>query len=98
MTIDEIFSGSSTPDLSFSSVRGLGAISGVALKLMFIEAFIKSAEKMEIFGPVIQRCVAVVIAMMSNVTSIEMKQRLEAAMSKVSFGSILGFMGGPQAP
>lgn len=86
---DEIFSGSSTPDLSFTNVKGLGAISGVALELMFMEAFIKSAEKMEIFGPVVQRCVSVVVAMMSNITNIGMSAGLESAMPKVSFGSIL---------
>lgn len=86
---DEIFSGSSTPDLSFTNVKGLGAISGVALELMFMEAFIKSAEKMEIFGPVVQRCVSVVCAMISNITNISIKEQMESAGPKVSFGSIL---------
>lgn len=86
---DEIFSGSSTPDLSFTNVKGLGAVSGVALELMFMEAFIKSAEKMEIFGPVVQRCVSVVCAMISNITNISIKEQMESAGPKVSFGSIL---------
>ncbi|HRY32102.1 MAG TPA: phage portal protein [Bacteroidales bacterium] len=44
-----------TPDISFESIKGLGAVSGVALKLMFIDAHLKVQNKMEVFGDYLQR-------------------------------------------
>lgn len=39
---DLIYSISHTPDLSFENVKGLGSVSGVALKLLFLDAVIKA--------------------------------------------------------
>ncbi|RUT68681.1 phage portal protein [Flavobacterium cupreum] len=39
---DLIYSISHTPDLSFNNLKGMGDVSGVALKLMFLDAVIKS--------------------------------------------------------
>lgn len=86
---NEIFSGSSTPDLSFENMRGIGALSGTAIELMFMEAFIKAAEKMELFGPAVQRCVSVVKALIGNVTDTKFGKGLEVANPQVTFGSIL---------
>ncbi len=86
---EEVFSGTSTPDLSFENMRGIGALSGAALELMFMDAFIKSAEKMEIFGPVVIRCISVITAMMANITNVDMKEQLKAAKPKITFGTIL---------
>lgn len=44
-----------TPDISFDSVKGLGAISGVALKLLFMDAHLKVKDKEEIFIPYLRR-------------------------------------------
>jgi len=44
-----------TPDISFDSVKGIGAISGIALKLLFLDAHLKVQEKMEIFDDYLQR-------------------------------------------
>lgn len=86
---NEIYSGSSTPDLSFENMKSIGALSGTAIELMFIETYIKAAEKMEIFGPVVQRCVSVVKALISNVTDTKFKEGLKAAKPEVTFDSIL---------
>lgn len=86
---NEIYAGSSTPDLSFENMKGIGSISGTAIELMFIEAFIKAAEGMEIFGPVVQRSVSVVRALISNVTNTKYKNDLVKANPKVTFGSVL---------
>ncbi len=86
---NEIYAGSSTPDLSFENMKSIGSLSGTAIKLMFIEAFIKAAEGMEIFGPVVQRSVSVVLALMSNVTNVKYKDQLKKAKPKVTFGSLL---------
>lgn len=86
---NEIYAGSSTPDLSFENMKSIGALSGTAIELMFIEAFIKAAEGMEVFGPVVQRSVSVVRALISNVTNTKYKNDLIKANPKVTFGSIL---------
>jgi SPP1 family phage portal protein len=49
-----------TPDISFDSVKGLGAISGVALKLLFMDAHLKVQDKKEVFDDYLQRRVNVI--------------------------------------
>ena len=44
-----------TPDISFDSVKGIGALSGIALKLLFLDAHLKVKDKEEIFIPYLQR-------------------------------------------
>lgn len=57
-----IYTISQTPDISFESVKGLGAISGIALKLLFMDAHLKVQDKMEIFGDYLQRRVNIIKA------------------------------------
>lgn len=45
----------STPDVSFESMKGLRNISGIALKMLFLDAHMKASEKEEIVGEGIQR-------------------------------------------
>lgn len=85
----EIFSGVSCPDLSFDNLVGIGELSGVAREFMTIDAKIKAVEQMEIFGPVVQRCIAVVVAGMANITHTKYKGILENNYFEASFGSIL---------
>ena len=54
-TKNEQFAGTSTPDLSFDNLKGIGNLSGVARKFMLMDATIKASENMETFGPVVQR-------------------------------------------
>ncbi|MDR2586368.1 MAG: phage portal protein [Prevotellaceae bacterium] len=44
-----------TPDISFDTVKGLGAISGIALKLLFMDAHLKVMDKQEIFDAYLTR-------------------------------------------
>lgn len=44
-----------TPDISFESVKGLGAISGIALRFLFMDAHLKVMDKREIFDPYLKR-------------------------------------------
>lgn len=53
---------SQTPDISFDSVKGLGAISGVALKLLFMDAHLKVADHQEVFDEYLQRRINVIKA------------------------------------
>lgn len=57
-----IYTITQTPDISFDSVKGLGAISGVALKLLFMDAHLKVQDKKEIFDDYLQRRVNVIKA------------------------------------
>lgn len=57
-----IYTISQTPDISFDSVKGLGAISGVALKLLFMDAHLKVQDKREIFDDYLQRRVNILLA------------------------------------
>lgn len=44
-----------TPDISFESMKGLGVFSGIALKMLFLDAHLKAADSSEIFGEGLQR-------------------------------------------
>ena len=50
-----IYTLTQTPDISFDSVKGIGAVSGVALKLLFMDAHLKVQDKREIFDDYLQR-------------------------------------------
>lgn len=88
-TKNELFSGSSTPDLSFDNLKGIGNVSGVARKFMLMDAIIKASDNMEVFGPVVQRCVSVVTAGIYNITNIKYRPQLVNNQIDVEFGSIL---------
>lgn len=57
-----IYTITQTPDISFDSVKGLGAISGLALKLLFMDAHLKVQDKREIFDDYLQRRANVILA------------------------------------
>jgi len=57
-----IYTITQTPDIAFDSVRGIGAISGVALKLLFMDPHLKVQDKREIFDEHLQRRVNVIKA------------------------------------
>lgn len=50
-----IYSISQTPDISFESVKGLGSISGAALKLLFMDAHLKVQDKREVLDEYLDR-------------------------------------------
>lgn len=50
-----IYTLTDTPNISFDEVKGLGTFSGIALKMLFLAAHLKAAEKEGIFGEGIQR-------------------------------------------
>lgn len=51
-----------TPDISFESMRGLGQLSGTALRTLFMDAHLKVARKRDIFDDYLQRRVSVILA------------------------------------
>lgn len=88
-TRNEQYAGTSTPDLSFDNLKGIGNVSGVARKFMLMDAMIKASDNMEVFGPVVQRCVSVVMAGICNISNIKYKSQLVNNQIDVEFGSIL---------
>jgi SPP1 family phage portal protein len=86
---DAIFSMTSTPDLSFNNIKGIGNVSGVAMELMFMDAFMAREEKMEIFDPALKRCISVVLAGMQNITSIKFKNDASLENIDVQFSGSL---------
>jgi len=50
-----IYTFSQTPDISFENVKGMSAVSGISLRLMFIDAQMAARTKESIFGEGLQR-------------------------------------------
>jgi len=50
-----IYANSQTPNIAFDQVKGIGSVSGIALKLLFLDAHLKAQDKIEIFGTALQR-------------------------------------------
>lgn len=57
-----IYTITQTPDLSFDAVKGLGAVSGIALKMLFLDAHLKVQTKREILDEFLQRRASVIKA------------------------------------
>ncbi|MDQ1088580.1 phage portal protein [Siphonobacter sp. SORGH_AS_1065] len=57
-----MFSLTQTPDISFEAVKGLGEISGVALKMLFLDAHLKVKKKQRVFDAYLERRVNIVKA------------------------------------
>lgn len=57
-----IYSLTQTPDISFDSVKGIGNVSGIALKLLFMDAHLKVFDKAELFGEGFQRRLSILEA------------------------------------
>lgn len=56
-----------TPDISIEQMKALGTYSGVALKMLFLGAHLKAADKEEIFGKSIQRRINYLTAALAKI-------------------------------
>lgn len=63
-----IYTVTQTPDISWDSVKGLN-VSGVALRLMFMDAHLKVEDKMEVFGDYLQRRYSVLLAYLKQMNA-----------------------------
>ena len=61
-----IYTITQTPDISFDTVKGIGSVSGIALKLLFMDAHLKVQDKCEIFNDYLQRRINVVKAFLKE--------------------------------
>lgn len=57
-----IYAITQTPDISFESVKGIGAVSGIALQLLFMDAHLKVQDKMEVFDDYLTRRANILLA------------------------------------
>lgn len=76
---EAIFKMTFTPDISFNNVKGIGNISGKALKLLFLDAIVKAKNSEEIYGVGINRRLNLIAAM----------KGMQPVPVKIEFNSIL---------
>lgn len=79
-----IYSMTQTPDISFESVKGLGDVSGIALKLLFMDAHLKGYNKIETFGDAVQRRINLLKAYVSTM-NISLKKAARTAVIEPTF-------------
>lgn len=78
-----------TPDLSFDNVKGIGNVSGIALKLMFLGPILKAKEAEGDYQTVISRIINVMKAGLSNISNTSLKSKLEELRIESRFTSVL---------
>jgi len=84
-----IYSLTSTPDLSFDNLKGLGTVSGVALQLMFLDAILKAKMNEGHNRTVVQRILNVFISGTVTTTVTKLKNHAKTTYFKVKFNSII---------
>lgn len=84
-----IYTISSTPNLSFDNLKGLGNVSGTALRFMFLDAILKAKMNEGSNRTFIQRCLNVMISGTITTTNIAMKSQAKDLMFAIQFNSIL---------
>ena len=73
-----------TPDFSFDNMRGMGTLSGVAIKNAMVLGYIKRANRIEIYGDLVGRCRNVVLGILKQFHP-EMSAKLDALKIDFSF-------------
>ena len=84
-----IYSISQTPDLSFDNVKGLGSVSGVALKLLFLDAMIKAMSNEGENRTMIERIINIIISGISMTTNTKMATDAASLYYDIIFNSII---------
>lgn len=84
-----IYSLTSTPDLSFDNLKGLGNVSGVALRLMFLDAILKAKMNEGENRTIIERIINIFIAGTVNTTNTSMASDASKTYFTIKFNSIL---------
>ena len=84
-----IYSISHTPDLSFDNVKGLGNVSGVALKLLFLDAVIKATMNEGENRTMIERIINVIISGIVTTTNTSLSADAQALYYDINFNSII---------
>lgn len=75
---ESILFDSLTPDLSFEAMKGMGTLSGEAIKRAMSLGYIKRANLMETYDVVVDRMKNLIIAIMAKVTHIKLASALQS--------------------
>lgn len=79
----------STPNLSFDNVKGIGTVSGVALKLMFLDSMIKASANEGQNRTMVERIINVFISGIVTTTNTGLKTESQQLFYDIQFNSIL---------
>lgn len=89
-TLQELIYGlTDTPNLSFDNVKGIGNVSGIALKLLFFGSILKSLWDQGDYEIAIIRMVKVIMAGMQNVLNTDGSNAFDELDFDVNFTSVL---------
>lgn len=72
-----IYSMTSTADVSFDNTSGTSAVSGISMRLMFMDPLNKAKDKEEIYGEAITRRLNLIAAMLSEVGGVTVSEDLQ---------------------
>lgn len=86
---DLIYSISHTPDLSFDNVKGLGSVSAVALKLLFLDAVIKARMNEGDNRTMIERILNIIISGITKTTNTALASESQQLIFDIIFNSIV---------
>jgi hypothetical protein len=73
-----IYSMTQTPNISFDNLKSIGTVSGIALKLMFLDMHLKCFLKQEIFGEMIQRRLNLLKAIVGKVIAVKFSNEADS--------------------
>lgn len=89
-TIDNnIHSVTSTPNLSFDNVKGIGSVSGIALKLLFLDAIIKAKSNEGDNRTMYERIINVIISGTIKTVNTSLIKESSELVYEIQFNSIL---------
>lgn len=86
---DNIHNITSTPKLSFNNVKGIGSVSGIALKLMFLDAIIKAKDNEGDNRTMYERIINIIISGIVKTINTSLSSEASELMYEVQFNSIL---------
>ena len=86
---DLIYSISHTPDLSFDNVKGLGSVSAVALKLLFLDAVIKARMNEGDNRTMIERILNIITSGITKTTNTALVSESQQLIFDIIFNSIV---------
>lgn len=79
----------STPDISFESLKGIGNLSGIAIKLMFLDAIIKAKMNEGENRTIIERINNVLISGTVTTVNTKLAKLVDDTFINVQFNSII---------
>lgn len=89
-TEDElIYSITQTPKISFSNLKGIGAVSGVALEFMFLDAILKAKSNEGSNRTMIERCLNLITDGITNTLNVGLKNQSVNLSWNIRFNSII---------